>query len=180
MTTNGIHPDLAPLAVPIDLLDPLAGNPRRGDVGAVARSYEAFGQRKPVVARRDGDRGTVLAGNHQLAAARSLGWDAIAVVWVDDADDVAAAFALADNHVGDLGGYDDRLLAEMLATVADDGNLMAATSYTADDLAALGASADDLDALLASFEPVDGPGSRLDERRPFACPECGAEFRLPR
>jgi ParB-like chromosome segregation protein Spo0J len=178
--TDDIHPDLAPLAVSIDLLDPLPGNPRRGDVGAVARSYETFGQRKPVVARRDGARGTVLAGNHQLAAARSLGWDRIAVVWVDDDDVAAAAFALADNHVGDLGGYDDRLLTEMLATVGDDGSLMAATSFTADDVAALSASADHLDALLASFEPVDGPGSRLDERRPITCPDCGAEFRLPR
>lgn len=36
---------------------------------AVARSYATFGQRKPIVARREKDGGIVLAGNHQLAAA---------------------------------------------------------------------------------------------------------------
>ena len=65
-----IAPDLQSLAQPIDTLHLLDGNPRRGNVDAVARSYERFGQRKPIVARRDG---TVIAGNHQLLAARSLG-----------------------------------------------------------------------------------------------------------
>ena len=67
----------------------------------------------------------------------------------------------------------------MLATVADDGALMAATSYTSDDMAALGASADDLDALLAGFEPVDGPGSRLDDRRPVRAPIAGPSSGCP-
>ena len=38
---------LAPLAVPIDELAPLPGNPRRGDVEAVARSLDL--DRKSVV-----------------------------------------------------------------------------------------------------------------------------------
>jgi len=131
---SNIVDDLLPLAFPVERLSLLPGNPRRGDVAAVAKSYETFGQRKPVVARRQGDSGVVLAGNHQLQAARSLGWSHIAVVWVDDDDRTAAAFALADNRTSNLGDYDDELLAEMLQSVADDSLLMEATAYTVHDL----------------------------------------------
>lgn len=62
--------DLGRLTFPVDRLTPLPGNPRHGDVDAVARSYATFGQRKPIVARREGEGGIVIAGNHQLAAAR--------------------------------------------------------------------------------------------------------------
>jgi hypothetical protein len=80
--TCKIVPDLTRLALPVDRLTPLPENPRQGDVEAVARSYATFGQRKPIVARREGDGGIVTAGNQQLTAARRLGWTHIAVVWV--------------------------------------------------------------------------------------------------
>jgi hypothetical protein len=107
--TSNIAGELRPLAVPLVHLEGLPGNPRKGDVQAIARSYAVFGQRKPVVARRQGERdgkptGIVLAGNHQLQAAQELGWDELAVVWVDDDELTAKAFALADNRTGELGG----------------------------------------------------------------------------
>lgn len=125
---------LQPLAVDIDSLKLLPGNPRKGDVEAVKRSYARFGQRKPIVALRDG---TVIAGNHQLLAARALGWDQIAVVYTDDDETTAAAFALADNRTSDLGTYDDEALADMLSEVAVDPDLLAATGYTPEDIDAL-------------------------------------------
>lgn len=124
------------MAVSIKELDELPGNPRRGDVDAVARSYEKFGQRKPIVARKQGKRGTVIAGNHQLLAARQLGWDEIAVVFVDDDDETAAAFALADNRTADLGTYDDADLLAMLESV-NDQDLFLATGYDEDFLRTL-------------------------------------------
>jgi DNA modification methylase len=173
-TTVGIAPDLVGLAVELELLDPLDGNPRRGDVDAVARSYGEFGQRKPIVARHTHDgRGEVLAGNTQLAAAKQLGWPAIAVVWVDDDDLRAKAFALADNHTAELGSYDTVALAEMVGLVAADAELLGATSYTAADLAELNARArqgrTDVDDIpeLDEAEPVARPGDRwrLGEHR---------------
>jgi hypothetical protein len=125
-TTEHIAEDLRPLAQPIDLLKLLPGNPRRGDVEAVMRSYDRFGQRKPIVARRDG---TVIAGNHQLQAAQRLGWSHIAVVWTDDDDLTAKAFALADNRIGDLGNYDFGDLEAMLAEVRLDPLLLSATGF---------------------------------------------------
>jgi DNA modification methylase len=157
----GIVKDLAALAFPVAKLDPLPGNPRVGDVDAVARSYEAFGQRKPIVARRrPRGRGTVIAGNHQLAAAKRLGWAEIAVVWVDDDDTMAQAYALADNHTAELGGYDDQALLDMLTSVHEgDRALFEATAFTDRDLARL----------LASQQPQDGRDT--EPREPPADPK---------
>lgn len=128
-----IAEDLTALAVNEDTLGYLPDNPRHGDVAAVKASLEAFGQRKPIVVRRS-DR-TVIAGNHTLAAARELGWTQVAVVWVDDDDATAKAFALADNRTADLGGYDEQALANLIAEVqAVDEALLAATGWTPDDL----------------------------------------------
>lgn len=136
---------LEPLAADIDALQLLPGNPRRGDVAAVARSLDTFGQRKPIVALRDG---TVIAGNHTLQAAQSLGWEKIAVVWVDDDDATAKAFALADNRTAELGDYDDQALADLIAAVAEaDADLLAASGWTSDDLTEL----------LATLEPEQLP-----------------------
>lgn len=129
--TDKIADDLSALATPIEDLILLPGNPRKGDVEAVKRSYEKFGQRKPIVALLDG---TVIAGNHQLMAARELGWTRIAVVRVDDDDQTAKAFALADNRTGDLGSYDNDALLQLLQDVAGDGDLLIATGFNADDL----------------------------------------------
>jgi len=130
-----ILPDLAALAVDVTRLSLLPGNPRVGDVDAVAASLAAFGQRKPIVARRDG---TVVAGNHTLQAAQYLGWSEIAVVWVDDDDTTAAAFALADNRTAELGSYDDQALAALIAEVqAADEDLLAATGWSGNDLSEL-------------------------------------------
>jgi len=169
VSTEHIAEDLRPLAQPIDLLKLLPGNPRRGDVEAVMRSYDRFGQRKPIVARRDG---TVIAGNHQLQAAQRLGWSHIAVVWTDDDDLTAKAFALADNRIGDLGAYDDADLRALIESVAIDPELLAAASYSLDDL--LSDSSDPV----PDFRPDDSEQPRLDQRNPTMCPQCAFEWRV--
>jgi hypothetical protein len=116
---NGIHKSLQPLAIDIDLLDLLPGNPRRGDVAAIATSLERFGQLKPIVIRPNDDgRFTILAGNHTTEAAKMLGWDQIAAVQGADLSATeATAFSLFDNQVSDLGDYDLELLYESVVNV---------------------------------------------------------------
>ena len=129
-----IAPQLQALVVPIDSVELHPRNPRRGDVAAVAASLARFRQVKPIVVQRS--TGYVIAGNHVLRAALSLGWTEIAAN-VEDLDDAeATALMLTDNRTADLGGYDDTLLAAILAEQQAADNL-AATGYDDDDVAAL-------------------------------------------
>lgn len=117
---NGIHESLLPLAVDIESLEPLEGNPRKGDVDAIVSSYMEFGQIKPIVVRPNGNgKATVIAGNHQLQAAKRLGWDKIAVVQYDVDDRRAIAFALADNRTMELGYTEPEMLNEMVMEIND-------------------------------------------------------------
>lgn len=126
-----IAQDLIPLAKKVDEIKLLDGNPRIGDVSAVKKSYEKFGQRKPIVITSDG---TVIAGNHQLKAVRELGWTHIACVVSNDDELTAKAFALADNRTAELGNYNNDLLADMIKEVSSDLEMLEATSFTENDL----------------------------------------------
>lgn len=125
-------------------------NPRQGDTHAIASSLRVNGQYRPIVVNRGthtSRANEVLAGNHTLMAARDLGWEHIAVVWVDVDDDQCARIVAADNRTADLGSYDERLLAELLGDLPDlDG-----TGYDPGDL----------DALVALLE--QGDAERSDE-----------------
>lgn len=99
-----IAKDLKPLIQPIESLRAAAHNPRKGDVEAIKKSYERFGQRKPIVALRS--TGEIIAGNHQYLAAKELGWQEMAVVFVDDDKETAMAYGIADNRIGQLGEWD--------------------------------------------------------------------------
>jgi hypothetical protein len=103
---------LAELAVPISELRAHPRNPRRGDLEAIKESLERHGQYRPVVANRRTNE--VLAGNHTLLAARALGFERIAVSYVDVDDDQAKRILLADNRTNDLAGYDGHALVELL------------------------------------------------------------------
>lgn len=99
-----IAKDLLPLAVSVDGLIAASNNPRVGDVEAIKKSYERFGQRKPIVVSRETSE--IVAGNHQYMAALELGWKEIAVVWVDDDPETQIAYSIADNRIGQLGEWD--------------------------------------------------------------------------
>lgn len=118
-----IAKDLQPLAVDIEALSLAERNPRRGDVEAIKRSYQRFGQRKPIVVSRETSE--IVAGNHQYLAAVELGWTQIAVVWVDDDPETQTAYAIADNRIGQLGEWDVSALIEAFDEV-DPADLEAA------------------------------------------------------
>jgi len=136
VTEPNILDGLQPLAVPIGDVHSMTGNPRRGDVEAVAASLAQFGQHKPIVVQRAS--GEILIGNHTWRAAKSLGWDRIAVLYTDDDRKTAVARSLADNHSSDKGTYDNRELAMLVAEIADeDDDLVKAAGFAGDELDAL-------------------------------------------
>ena len=120
------HESLLDLLVPLDSLQLLENNPRVGNVDAIAASYDEFGQVKPIVIRENADgKATVIAGNHQVQAAKKLGWTHIAAVPLDANDKRAVAFALADNRTMELGPTDHTKAVDMIVEVVDEyDNLM--------------------------------------------------------
>ncbi|GAA3371264.1 hypothetical protein GCM10020367_21230 [Streptomyces sannanensis] len=154
-STTRIPPSLADLAVPIGDLTPYHRNPRTGDLAAICESLNTNGQYRAIVV----NRGTltsrpneILAGNHTFKSALELGWDQIAVTWVDVDDEAAARIVVVDNRTSDLAGYDTALLADILAELPDlDG-----TGYDQDALDAL---LDDGDLPDLLDLPSDGAGT---------------------
>ena len=116
-----IHPSIKKLAKPIESLVPLENNPRRGDVDSIAASYGEFGQVKPIVVKQNDDGTfTVIAGNHQVLAAKQLGWTEIAAVVLDGDDAKAVAFALADNRTMELGHSEQSQVMDLISQISTD------------------------------------------------------------
>lgn len=133
-----IHPSIEHLAVPVKTLVPLENNPRKGDLGAIIASYRQFGQVKPIVVKTNGDgTSTVIAGNHQLQAAKQMGWKEIAVVELDGDDQEAIAFALADNRTAELGFTDNSLVLEMIQEIPEYSQLLEDLHWDEFEIAAI-------------------------------------------
>ncbi|MFD8978706.1 ParB/RepB/Spo0J family partition protein [Streptomyces sp. NPDC059564] len=156
MSTNTRIPvSLADLAVPLADLVPYHRNPRTGDLDAIVESLATHGQYKPIVVNKGtltGRTNEILAGNHTAKAARKLGWDEIAVTWLDVDEDTAAKIVIVDNRTSDLAGYDTALLADILTDLPD----LEGTGYDQEQLDEL---LDDT-SLPAPIElPSDGAGT---------------------
>lgn len=159
MTETPRIPDtLQHLAVPVRNLKHYGRNPRRGDVDLIAASLKRNGQYKAVVVRKGTNE--ILAGNHTVKAAKQLGWDRVAVTWVDCTDEEAARIVLTDNRTSDLGTYDVDQLQGLLGTLPD----LEGTGYTQDDLEAMIAPQEPAQPKLGADEypelvpPISKPG----------------------
>lgn len=138
---------LRPLALPIAkiALDPANArlHPDR-NLGAIEASLRLYGQRKPIVVRRDGM--VVEAGNGTLEAAKRLGWTHVAAVVVDDDPVTATGYAISDNRTAELATWDDEVLGRLLSELKTEEV----------DLSSLGWDDDDLSRLIAGFEEANG------------------------
>lgn len=95
----------------IDKVIPYARNPRRNGeaIAKVAASLKEFGWQQPIVVDNEM---VVVAGHTRLAAARTLGMDAVPVVIADNLTSAQVkAYRLADNRVGEEATWDRDLLA---------------------------------------------------------------------
>jgi ParB-like nuclease domain len=135
--------------IALTALKPYAKNPRRGNVELIAESLETYGQYKPITVNLRNNE--ILAGNHTYAAAQKLGWETIAVTYVNVDEATAAKIVAIDNKTSDSGEYDTEKLLELLGDLPD--------------LTATGYAQDDVDSLLAL----------LDEQ---ATPNLGADIHL--
>ena len=125
--------DLTVHEIPVGDLALLPGNPRQGDIGAVAESMRVNGIYQPIIVNRGTLTGRpfeVIAGNHRAQAAQQLGHNTIPAVILDVDDEQAARIALADNRTSDLADYDTDALVLMLQQLPD----LTGTGYNGDDL----------------------------------------------
>lgn len=118
--------ELKVINVPITDLDLDPANVRthsKKNLKAIADSLMLFGQRKPIVAMRSGDRYVVIAGNGTTEAAAELGWThlSVAVAPEDWTSDQAAAFAIADNRSAELADWDAEGLRLQLSELEASG-----------------------------------------------------------
>ena len=164
--TEKIPATLDKFSVPIDAVSPVKGNPRRGNIEAIAESLDRNGQYRPIVVNKRTQ--SILAGNHTYAAAKRLGWKRIAVTFVDVDEDDAARIVLADNRTADLGDYDEPALLKILRRFDADG--LVGTGYDIDFANDLHLELED------TFKPSDEPAFSLDDKKWTTCPNCEHVF----
>lgn len=158
---HSIHEGLLPLAQKINSVRSLDQNPNLGDVEAVKRSFKRFGQRKPIVAKMDGE---VIAGNTSLAAMKSLEWTHCAVVYVEESEAESKAFALADNRTAEMSKTDNHNLASFINDIREeDPALLEDASYFLEDIEGiLNSALDELDYDIddGTLTPVEDEGPK--------------------
>lgn len=163
MTSSPPQHELLHRRLAITELRPFEGNPRRGNIDAIAASLSTIGQYRPIVVNagtHTGRRFEVLAGNHTMLAAKKLGWTSLECVVVDVVDEQAARIVAADNRTADLGGYDDAELLSLLESLPD----LAGTGYDSRDLAEIAARASG--SPLSLTDPDEAPPVPVSE--PFS------------
>ena len=133
--------DLSHLQVvlrPISSLIAYARNSRThsdAQVAQIAASIAEFGFNAPILV--DCKAG-IVAGHGRLLAARKLGLTEVPVIVLDHLSETQRrAFAIADNRLGELSGWDDELLALELKDLADAGFDATLTGFDDAEVAAL-------------------------------------------
>lgn len=127
-------------------------NPRRGDIEAIANSLKTHGQYKTICVNKGTKTGRpleILAGNHTIKAARTLGWETIQATIIDVDDEAAAKIVIADNRTSDLAENDPAILIDLIDSLTDlDG-----TGWADEELEELAQTISDLDTAETPEEP---------------------------
>jgi ParB-like chromosome segregation protein Spo0J len=89
-------------------------NPREGDIGSIIESLNKMGQYRPIVVNKRTRH--ILSGNHTYQAAVQLGWEKIAVYWIDVDEIEEIKILIVDNRTSDLATYDPQELNKLLTT----------------------------------------------------------------
>ena len=89
-------------------------NPREGDIGSIIESLNKMGQYRPIVVNKTTRH--IVSGNHTYQAAVQLGWEKIAVHWIDVDEIEEIKILIVDNRTSDLATYDPQELNKLLTT----------------------------------------------------------------
>jgi ParB-like chromosome segregation protein Spo0J len=89
-------------------------NPREGDIGSIIESLNKMGQYRPIVVNKRTRH--IVSGNHTYQATVQLGWEKIAVHWIDVDEIEEIKILIVDNRTSDLATYDPQELNKLLTT----------------------------------------------------------------
>ena len=103
-------------------------NPREGDIGSIIESLTHMGQYRPIVVNKRTKH--ILSGNHTYQGALQLGWEKIAVHWVDVDDIEEIKILIVDNRTSDLATYDPQELNKLLTSTGLQG-----TGFSSEEVA---------------------------------------------
>lgn len=131
----------------------------------IKKSLEAYGQRKPIVVNAQND--TIEAGNGLYLAAKALGWETIAVVYVNDSEVTSKAYGIMDNQSALLSEWDLPTLKDLLQEVDDNNVDIELTGFTMDELE---------DMANKTFVPESEPEYDENIETKNKCPKCGYEW----
>lgn len=149
--------------IPIADLTFFPGNARRGNLEEIRKSVRRLGQYRSVVVRDTGDALVILAGNHTVQAMAAEGMTAAHCGVIRCTDDDATRISIADNRLSDIAEDDDRLLAELLATLDGDYE---GTGFDPQDVDRLA------DSLTGPEPPDEFPDYDDDIPTEYECPSC--------
>lgn len=153
---------LEPFLIPIGELEPFPGNPRRGDVAAIASSLRRFGQVRAILTDAANAK-RIVAGHHLVLGAKMEGWTHIAALPNEfESEEEARAYLLADNRTSELGGYDDGLLLEQLRAAQE--TTLEGTGYTPEYILDLDRRMEEMRAAVSRDQ--QGPSADLDVAPP--------------
>jgi len=135
-TSAASQPPLSIEWVPLNSVRLNPENPRHNEpaVEPVMRSIARFGFRVPIVVNRR--TGLIEAGNTRWKAAQRMGLAEIPVIFTQDDEVTALAFALADNRTAEIATWDEPALAGLLQRLSAEGEL-GASGFGDDDLSDL-------------------------------------------
>ena len=174
---------LRSLAVKIDEVSSDPKNERmhnKKNIESIKGSLRRFGQRTPLVVNMANLK-LIEKGAGTWQAAKELGWTHIAVMFVEDDENTAAGYRLADNRSGELAVWDDDALTETLKSLAEQ-----------DALEGLGWDEEELKHLIYLPEigyreytdnDFERAGDHISDNihrdkdlQAVVCPKCGKEF----
>lgn len=134
---------LRPFIVSIDKVKPDPKNIRLHpdqNIAALKKSLEVYGQRKPIIVNKN--TGYIEAGNGLYNAAKTLGWNEIAAIFIDDNRETASAYGIMDNQSAILANWDLPNLKDILNELDSRAFNLSSTGFSYEEISDLLAEPD--------------------------------------
>lgn len=139
-------------------------NPRKNDpaVEKLSKLLETYGFISPIIATKDN---IIRAGHTRLKAAKKLNMETVPVVYIDMVEDMAAAYALADNKSNEWSEWDNELLGNVFKELKEHDFDLQLTGF---DLPEIGSLLNDITEAEPKEDNFDIDAELEKKKEPFS------------